>query len=408
MCQSKLWTMQLAILWFCPALVALAEPQQLLLVGEEPREATLMRALASGQLQFHLGDREGQVSPEKLLRWSTPQTSGGASELVLNDGSRLVLAEAWLGVPVLQCDAESVRATTRLLGKVSFPRALLRAVLLNVPADSRQRSQWLDESLLQKEQDRLILSNGDVLTGQCLEISKAIRFAVPQASQPLKLPLSKKIAGIVIAGAPAKKQPGKMIVGLRDGSLLVAESLVVSAGQLRLQSAAGLQLTGAGLHDVVYLRSLTTRAAYLSDLQQTDYRHVPYLEIPWPFKRDRNVLGSPLTVSGKTYSKGLGMHTASRLTYDLHAAEKSFRRFAAEVALDDAARAGRGSVVFRVYLRTNGNWQLAFGSPVIRGGDAPQGVSVQLGSASQIALVTDYADHGDEQDYANWLDARLE
>jgi hypothetical protein len=77
------------------------------------------------------------------------------------------------------------------------------------------------------------------------------------------------------------------------------------------------------------------------------------------------------------------------------------------VAIDEAA-ARRGSVVFRVYLLQDDDWQLAFASPVVRGGDGPLSVSVELTGVKEIALVTDYAERGDELDYANWLDARFE
>jgi hypothetical protein len=83
------------------------------------------------------------------------------------------------------------------------------------------------------------------------------------------------------------------------------------------------------------------------------------------------------------------------------------RRFAAEVAIDDAA-IGRGSVVFRVLLLENGTWRSTYVSPVVRGGDVPLPISVELGNAEKIALEVGYADRGDERDYANWLDARFE
>jgi hypothetical protein len=35
-------------------------------------------------------------------------------------------------------------------------------------------------------------------------------------------------------------------------------------------------------------------------------------------------------------------------------------------------------------------------------------VAVEVVGAPELALVVDYADHGDECDYADWLDARLE
>ena len=119
-------------------------------------------------------------------------------------------------------------------------------------------------------------------------------------------------------------------------------------------------------------------------------------------------------MGGQTYAKGIGMVTAARLTYRV---PPQVEHFAAEVAIDEIAAdeiavnggaAGRGSVVFRIYLLRENDWQQAFASPVVRGGGKPLAVSVKLAGAKEIALVTDYADRGDELDYADWLDARFE
>jgi hypothetical protein len=64
--------------------------------------------------------------------------------------------------------------------------------------------------------------------------------------------------------------------------------------------------------------------------------------------------------------------------------------------------------VFRVLLHADSHWRQVYKSPVVRGGDAPQETAVELDQADQLALEVDYADRGDERDYANWLDARLE
>jgi hypothetical protein len=143
--------------------------------------------------------------------------------------------------------------------------------------------------------------------------------------------------------------------------------------------------------------------AYLSDLEPADYRHVPYLDIAWPYERDRSVSGGPLEVGGKRYLKGLGMHSAARLTYKL---EGQYKTFAAEAAIDDSA-GPRGSVVFGVYVLRDAKWQPAFTSEIVRGGDPPQSVSVDLVGADAITLLVDFADRGDELDHADWLDARL-
>jgi hypothetical protein len=49
----------------------------------------------------------------------------------------------------------------------------------------------------------------------------------------------------------------------------------------------------------------------------------------------------------------------------------------------------------------------AYKSGIVRGGEAPQTVSVDLAGAQGITLTVDYADRGDELDRADWLDARL-
>jgi hypothetical protein len=155
--------------------------------------------------------------------------------------------------------------------------------------------------------------------------------------------------------------------------------------------------------DVVFLQSVGESSVYLSDLEAASYRHVPYLDVEWPYERDRNVTGGPLVVGGKRFLKGVGMHSASRLTYRL---DKKYARFDAAVAIDDVAD-GRGSVTFGVYLLRDGKLTEAYKSEIVRGGEAPRAVSVDVSGADALTLVVDYADRGDEMDRADWLDARL-
>jgi hypothetical protein len=130
---------------------------------------------------------------------------------------------------------------------------------------------------------------------------------------------------------------------------------------------------------------------------------VPYLSIAWPYARDRNVLGAPLSVGGKRYLKGVGMHSAARLTYQL---DGKYRRFDSMVALDNSA-GKKGSVTFGVYVLRAGEWKEAYTSGIVRGGEAPRRVSVDVSEAEGLTLTVDFADRGDELDHANWLDARL-
>jgi hypothetical protein len=199
------------------------------------------------------------------------------------------------------------------------------------------------------------------------------------------------------------KQKAKFVIGLRDGSLVYANAIRADEKGAEVDLANGLKLKGGAADDFVAIQVLDGPVVYLSDLEGADYRGVPYLRVKWPFTRDRNVLGEPMVVRGKRYVKGIGMHSAARLTYRL---DGDFRRFNSAVAIDDSAK-GRGSVAFQVYLLRDGKWGEAFKSGIVRGGDGPQAVSVDLSGAKGITLTVDFADRGDELDRAVWLDARL-
>ncbi len=60
-------------------------------------------------------------------------------------------------------------------------------------------------------------------------------------------------------------------------------------------------------------------------------------------------------------------------------------------------------MIFRVLV----DGQERFTSPIVRGGDAPLPVSVDVRGAKKLELLVDYADRADVLDHADWLDARL-
>jgi alpha-galactosidase len=144
------------------------------------------------------------------------------------------------------------------------------------------------------------------------------------------------------------------------------------------------------------------QVAYLSDLTPLGYKQIPLVGSQWHFGDDRDLLGGRLRSGGAIYAKGLAMHSASRLAYDV----AGWRRLEGEVALADAAGL-QGSVVFKVLLETAEGWRPAYESPVARGGDAPRPFSVELQGAARAALLVEYADRGDVWDHAQWLGIRL-
>ena len=407
--------------------------RELLLVGRTPTNAEFQGVDTEGRLLFRTDDGGTiAVARDELVRWSNPASARAADELHLVDGSQLGLAAGWGGDNAIKVDDGAGTATTNLLGKLSLDRAHMRAVFWRLPPDPARRRELANqlEAIARDDEDVVMLDNGDSLSGAVVSIAAGdpdgerpsdvtsgaaqdgphFVVSLRQRDSTTNLP-GERLHAVAFAAksrgdqrAPTERGGSRLIVGLRDGTRVAADSISADGEQLAIASASFAESPRIDPRDVSYLQSRGGRVAYLSDFEPAAYRHEPYLELPWPYRRDRNALDGVLVVGDRTYAKGLGLHSAARLTYEL---DVRHARFAAAVAVDDAAR-GRGSVVFRVFLRRGEELEEAFASPVMRGGDGPRPIVVDLAGATELSLVVDYADRGDERDYADWLDARLE
>jgi len=113
----------------------------------------------------------------------------------------------------------------------------------------------------------------------------------------------------------------------------------------------------------------------------------------------KSVDSHPLTLGGVAYPHGLGTHAVSRLLINL---QGSATKFDAMAGVDDEKK-GQGSVQFQVYV--DGRKKLE--TPVLRGGDAPVPVSVDLTGAKRMTLVVTDAGDGNDSDHADWAGALL-
>ncbi len=114
-------------------------------------------------------------------------------------------------------------------------------------------------------------------------------------------------------------------------------------------------------------------------------------------RRDRSVGGRPLVVGGKRFAHGLGTHACSALRIAL---DGRVLRFTARVGVDGEV-GRRGTIVFRILADGRERWR----SPLVRGGDAPREVALDLRGVR--ALVLSVLDGGDgiDYDHADWCAA---
>jgi len=366
-------------------------------VDGEPFRARLASIDEHWQVTFQTEGTRRTLPAASLVRWGQCVDIAGRPVVVLADGG-LLAAE------VAVADREFVSADSALFGALRLPRPMVAGVLFHPPADRTSRDLLVDRILSSAaEADRALLLNGDELAGA---IERIAQGKMRLQSTVGAVELETGSVGAILdrrAVAPRFEAPRipkglSAYAGFSDGTRLGAAALVVAENSLRITLQGGMTWSTAP-KELAFLQPRGGQVVYLSDLKPEGYRHVPFLSLSWPFRADRSVCGAMLHAGGKLYLKGLGMHSASRLSYSL---AEPYRRFQAELAVDDSAQGG-GSVGFRVFV----DGQVRYTSPVVRGGQAPLPISVDLTGAKRLDLVVDFADRADELDHADWLDARL-
>ena len=148
--------------------------------------------------------------------------------------------------------------------------------------------------------------------------------------------------------------------------------------------------TASGLSGLVYLSDLTPSAALNG----------------WgPIERDQSNGdsaagdGAPLTLNGVSYARGLGVHAASDVRYDVPAGCTTLTGF---VGVDDQVGAN-GSVAFLVY--TDGS--KVFDSGLMTGATATRTLNLSVAGKAQVRLVVTDGGNGIAFDHGDWADAQL-
>lgn len=362
--------------------------------------ARLVAVDASWQLTFAEDAEQRQVPASELVFWGRLHEAPSGTRLLL-PGRGVVLAEVLRGGDeVLEVESLVLREPNGTLGKLSVPLEMLAGIYFQPPADALQRDRVaLDVWDAEPGTDRLLLDNGDELTGLIARLNASgVQFEAEVGEVSIEAERLVALSFDAQLRHVPQTEGQHAMVGFRDGSRLLASSLIVADGDAKVTLPGGIEWH-TGAEEIVYVQPLGGAATYVSDLEPESYRHIPFLRLGWPYGLDRNVQGGHLRSGGEIHLKGVGMHSAARLTWNVAG---RYRRFDAEIALDDAAGA-QGSVTFRVFA--DGTEKYA--SPVVRGGDAPLPISVDVTGATRVSLIVDFADRGDEMDHANWLNARL-
>jgi hypothetical protein len=253
-----------------------------------------------------------------------------------------------------------------------------------------------------RSRDLLLLRNGDAVEGTLTGLdARSLRLDVNRKELTVE---RAKVAVIALNTELATTLKPKTAYGrlvLRDGTRLSLASATCADG--RTLTGDTLFKTGVSfpLEDVIALSVQGGAAVYLSELKAKKFEHNPYLGASWPYVIDGSVDRRDLRLGGSVFDRGIGLHTESRLTYDLGG---RYRRFEALVGLDD--RTGRGGSA-RIRVLLNGKPADITGNRELTGRGEPLAVRVDVTGAKELTLMADFGERGGVQGHVNWADARL-
>ena len=387
----KVYWILVAALSIGPSLARAAEPLATKIDGTT-FAGRLTSIDSAGNLLF-ADSGQRSVPMDQLAWWGTCNEVRKGPVVILADGSLL-------RGDINACDGKLLDLDSEIAAAARIPRDAVAGVVFQPPASVADRDKLFHRVAQAHEaSDLLLLQSGDEITGHMesmdknkLRITSRLGTLDVATQRALALVTKREVRG------PAPVASDRCWIGLIDGSRLLANDFHSQGASLEWKSSFG-QSYKADLADVVFLMPLTQRLTYVSDITPSEYHFLPFLDIEWPYYSDRNVTGGMLRAGSRLYLKGLGVHSAARLTYLL---DKPWKMFLAEVAIDDSTH-GRGSVGFRVFV----DGKVKFASGPIRGQMPPVPVRVDLTAARRLDLVVDYGESGDVLDHADWLNARL-
>jgi hypothetical protein len=329
-----------------------------------------------------------------------PPALPAGPHLILTNGDYLPLATA-----TVTLTGERLTFTHALLSRgapTRLPLSAVALVWLAAPDGSdpeRFRRQLLAR---RRRRDTVLLRNGDALEGVLARFdNKGLLLEVGRKKVPVALARVAVVALSSELAANLRPRGSHASLLLGDGTRLLLKEVACEDGATLTGTTAFDAALQVPLTQVAALGYRQGKSVYLSDLKPIRYEFTPYLGVRWPLVTDGSVAGRDLRLGGGVYDKGLGMHSASRVTYAL---PPGCKRFEVLVGLDD--RSGRrGSV--RLHVLVDGKERDPGFKGELTWRTGPVRLRLDVSGAKELALGVDFGAGGDVGDHVNWADARL-
>lgn len=283
-------------------------------------------------------------------------------------------------------------------------RALASVRFKSQSAD--QQAQWQEILAHDRNGDLLVIRKKgtlDYLTGAVGDTTEdSFRFTLDGDTLNVKL---SKLEGVIYHHPAALDLPAAFckIVDASGSGLQVMSTSVVGE-KLRVQTPAGLELD----LNQDQIAAIEFKTRYLSDLAPESATWTPFIgQTPaltslQTFYRPRLNLafdGGPLRLAGKTYAKGIALHSRSEVVFRLPSGK--FTALQAVAGIDDRVRP-EGNARLQVFGDDKLLWDGA-----VTGADDPQVIDVKLQGVRRLRILVDFGDDLDVADYVDFCEPRI-
>jgi len=327
-----------------------------------------------------------------------PEPSSGA-RVALIDGTRLTLSNFSIAGDQARCE------TT--FGAFTLPVNRLAQVRFGI-STAKLDEAWTALLKRESKNDLLVVKKDDVLdflAGAAGDVGEKISLLLDGDEVPVA---REKVYGIIYhRRLPTLPRPiGE--VRLSSGDVLSITRFVWDreALKVRLPSGADIAIPAAQLAAIDFSSG---KVLYLSDAEPRDVKYVPFFEIVWEYRRDRSLDGTPLSIGGKTYARGLAIHSKTTLRYRIGG---DYTRFQAVAGIDDTVsrltRKDDPDPYKSAYLQLviNGDGKPLFDS-IIKGTDAPRNLDLDVTGVRDLEIVVDFGNNVDIADHLDLAGAKV-
>lgn len=320
-----------------------------------------------------------------------PEPSSGP-RVVLVDGTSLTCQEFTVTagqaklVETLQC------------GTITVPIAVVSEVRFGISTAKLDES-WMTLRARESKTDLLIIKKEDVLDhlgGVTGDVGEKIGFLLDGDEIPVA---REKVYGIFFRRKPPRIAQATSRVTLSGGDVLQGVATSWDGERFRTKLAAGPEIP-LERGTVAAIDYGAGKIRFLSELEPRDVKYVPYFDITFEYRRDRNLDGGPIALAGRSYARGLAIHSKTTLRYRIAG---EYTRFQAVAGIDDVVR-GLGTQV-RLVISADGK---SLFDADVNGRDAPLPLDFDVTGVRDLEIVVDFgSDGGIEGDHLDLANARL-